>query len=153
MKILSSILIFASIIVSCDNNRIYEQYDSIPGEKWHIDSLKDFNFQIEDSLAIYNVIVNIRNLGNYQFSNLILFVGTDMPGDKSIRDTLNCVLSDEKGKWLGSGFGSIWTSSVPYKVNVRFPRRGLYSIDIQHGMRAEALQGISDIGVRIEKVN
>lgn len=154
MKILNSILLLVILaFTACDNNKVYETYAEMPNENWHIDSLKTFNFDIKDSTAIYHVFVNIRNIGNYEFSNLIIFIKTQMPGDKYIKDTLNCILSDNKGKWLGTGFGSIWTNSIPYKTNVRFPRSGTYGLEVQHGMRKENLKGISDIGIRIEKAN
>lgn len=150
-----SVLLFALflLLAGCYNSSIYDQYRSLPKEKWHMDSLKNFKFQIEDSLAIYTMYLNIRNTGEYSFSNLILFVDTDLPGNQHIRDTINCILADDKGEWLGSGFGSIWTSKIPYKTKVRFPRSGEYNLTIQHGMRKETLKGITDIGVRIEKNN
>lgn len=154
MKILTSlVVIFSFIFASCDTQKVYETYENMPSETWHLDSLKTFRFDIADSMAVYNVFVNIRNVGSYEFSNLIVFVTTQMPGNRRIKDTLNCILADNKGKWLGSGFGSMWTNSIPYKTNVRFPRSGGYEIGIQHGMRKAELSGISDIGVRIEKAN
>ncbi len=125
----------------------------MPEEKWHMDSLKKYKFKIEDSLAIYSMYLNIRNTGQYGYSNLIIFVDTDIPGKQHIRDTINCILADDKGEWQGSGFGSIWTSKIPYKSRIRFPRNGKYEVTLQHGMRKEKLNGITDIGVRIEKLN
>ncbi|MFO7864694.1 MAG: gliding motility lipoprotein GldH [Salinivirgaceae bacterium] len=154
MKNAISIVILLAIGFSaCDRSMVYDQYKNMPEEQWHVDSLKTFEFTIDDSLAIYNMYINVRNVGNYPFSNLIIFVETQLPGNRILKDTLDCVLADKKGEWLGSGFGSLWTSKVPYKYHVRFPRKGIYVVDIQHGMRKEVLEGITDIGVRIEKAN
>lgn len=152
-KTLGFFLIIIALIQGCDRYMVYEQYRTMPSEKWHKDSLKNYNFTIKDSLTIYNMYVNVRNTGKYSFSNLIVFVETDLPGKSTLRDTLNCILADESGEWLGSGFGSIWTSKIPYKIKIRFPRKGKYHVDIQHGMRREVLKGITDIGIRIEKAH
>ncbi|PLX24226.1 MAG: gliding motility lipoprotein GldH [Salinivirgaceae bacterium] len=149
--VISLTFILVVIFSGCDKSRVFDEYAAMPEENWNMDSIKYFPFQIEDSLAIYNMYINIRNTGKYEFSNLIVFVETDLPGQLKLRDTVNCILADEKGEWLGSGFGSIWTSKIPYKIKFRFPRNGQYDVHIQHGMRKEDLTGISDIGIRIEK--
>ena len=150
-NVISLAILIIVVLGGCDRYRHYDQYRTMPSEAWHKDSIKTFEFQITDSLVIYNMFLNIRNTGRYPYSNLIVFVDTKMPGNKTLRDTLNCFLADDSGDWLGSGFGSIWTSKVPYKVQVRFPRNGKYKVKLQHGMRKEDLPGITDIGIRIEK--
>ncbi|WP_462279799.1 gliding motility lipoprotein GldH [Salinivirga cyanobacteriivorans] len=150
-----SLLLFVMLFAffGCDRNSVFDQYSNMSKEQWHMDSLKHFQFNIDDSLAIYSMYLNIRNTGEYGYSNLIIFADTDLPGEQHIRDTINCILADDKGEWLGSGFGSIWTNKIPYKTRVRFPRTGKYELTLQHGMREEELEGITDIGVRIEKLN
>ncbi len=150
-NVISLVLLAIVLFGGCDRYRHYDQYRTLSHETWHKDSLKTFEFQINDSLIIYDMFINVRNTGRYPYSNLITFIETKMPGNRTIRDTLNCFLADESGEWLGSGFGSIWTSKVPYKIKVRFPRNGEYKVMLQHGMRKEKLQGITDIGIRIEK--
>ena len=52
------------------------------------------------------------------FRNIYLFVTTTSPDGKSITDTLQYNLADEKGKWYGKGFGDIHELKLPYKSNV-----------------------------------
>ena len=61
------------------------------------------------------------------------------------------VLADEKGKWIGSGMGDLYDNQIPFKKNVRFPLAGIYSFEIQQGMRMENVPLIMDVGLRIEK--
>ena len=96
-------------------------------------------------------MINIRNTGNYRYQNLLIYVDFEMPNNHTIIDTLNCILADKKGKWYGKGWGSIWSSTIPYKANIRFPEKGNYCIKMNHAMRDEELKAITDIGVRIEK--
>jgi gliding motility-associated lipoprotein GldH len=40
-----------------------------------------------------------------------------------------------------------------YRSNVFFPNSGDYKISIQQGMRVNVLEGISDVGLRVEKMD
>ena len=76
---------------------------------------------------------------------------TTSPDGKSITDTLEYQLADEKGRWLGKGLGDINELRLPYKTNIFFPVTGTYRIRVQHGMRAEDLKGVYDFSLRVEK--
>lgn len=140
------VLLFAS----CDNNRIFEENKAITGEGWSVNDVKLFNVDIKDPATTTNFYINIRNADGYPYSNLFLFVKTIFPNGKMSNDTLECILADEKGKWLGSGIGDIYDNQIPFKRNVRFPLAGKYTFEIQHGMRTDNVPLIMDVGLRIE---
>ena len=141
------------IVTSCDPNRLYEQNLNIPKDKWEQLNLIEFRPEIKDTVSPDHIYINIRNTGEYPFSNLFLFVTTYSPLGYSIKDTFECTLADEKGKWLGKGFGNIWSNQILYKKYVKFPFPGTYTFEYQQAMRTEELPGIIDVGLRIEKVN
>jgi len=144
-------VLFGFMTVSCDSNFVYEDNTPLGLEQWSMDSSYNFNFPINDTVSLHNMYINIRNSGSYKYQNLLLYIDFKLPNNQTIIDTVNCILSDSKGKWLGSGWGSLWSSQIPYKMHVRFPSQGAYSIQITHAMRDEKLKAISDIGIRIEK--
>ena len=84
--------------------------------------------------------------------NLFLFVTTTSPNGSTLRDTFECYLADERGKWTGSGWGDIYDNQFIYKGNIRFPVSGVYTFEYVQAMRTDKLDYISDIGLRIEKV-
>lgn len=137
---------------ACDNNRVFEEYKEVPRTGWNKDSLVVFEIPITDTLQNHNLYINVRNNINYKYSNLWLFIKINQPGQIAITDTFELALALSDGKWLGEGFGGIKTQQISYKKNVFFPVPGNYKIDIQHGMREELLEGITDIGFRIERV-
>lgn len=140
-------------ISSCDSTRVYEEYHSIPEPGWHKDSVSVFEVLITDTLQNHNLLVNVRNSISYKYSNLWLFIEIEQPGGTFANDTFELSLADPMGKWLGEGFGGLKTRQVVYRRNVYFPRRGTYSIQIRQGMREEILEGINDIGFRVEKIH
>ena len=93
----------------------------------------------------------MRNTQFYMAQNLWVFIKTSSPTNKVQYDTLNCVLADDKGQWLGSGMGDIWDITIPYKQSIGFPEKGQYTVEIKHGMRMDKLPMILEIGLRVEK--
>ncbi len=138
-------------MLSCDPDRVYEENVLIPEHKWNRNNLLQFQVNITDTISSFNLNVNIRNGGNYSYRNLFLFINTYAPTGEWVRDTVNCILANEKGKWLGSGIGDIYDIQITYKKNVRFPYPGIYSFTFEQAMRAEELSHVYDIGLRIEK--
>ena len=111
-----------------------------------------FSFEVSDTTRYHNLYFNIRNDRSYGFSNLWLFVSIIPPMGEEITDTIQVILANPAGKWLGKGFSGLYTSQVPYRTHVYFPVAGAYTIQIQHGMRPEVLDGITEIGIRVEKM-
>ena len=146
-------VIFISIMaVACTSNDVYFQYNPVALKGWSKDSLYGFDIPITDTTAVYNVYVNVRNRGEYPYQNLWLFLSKTTPDKIMSKDSIECYLADQRGKWLGSGLGSIMEMPVLYQQNVRFKTKGTYHYRIVHGMRDTVLIGINDIGMRVEKV-
>ncbi len=149
-------LFFLSIVLfftSCDSKRIFEENIEIPDNLWNVDSIVKLQVDITDTTTPTNFYVNVRNSEGYPYSNLYLFIRTKFPNGQQSDDTLECILADEKGQWLGSGMGDIYDNQIPFKRNVRFPVSGTYTFELRHGMRINDLPLIMDVGLRIEKAN
>lgn len=148
------LFLFLSIVfffTSCDSNRIFEENKEIAGSSWDKNNIISFPVQITDTLLPHNVYINIRHNGQYLNSNIYLFINITSPSGDMIRDTVNCLLADEKGKWLGSGLGDLYHNQLMYKKNIRFPHSGTYKFDIEQAMRTDVLKDIEDVGIRIER--
>ena len=151
----SFVLILTSLVLlsSCNSNVVFTDSLEMPGRTWKLLDIPAFKIPVTDTLNSNNVFFTIRTGSSYPFRNIYLFVTTTSPDKKSITDTLQYNLADEKGKWYGKGFGDIHELNLPYKTNVYFPLKGSYQFKIQHGMRVEDLKGVYDFGLRIEKIS
>lgn len=144
------------LLFSCDKNRVFDQYESLPNE-WHKDSAVSFTLEAPDTLQTYNLFINLRNNSDYNYSNLFLITKMNFPNGKVISDTLEYKMTASSGEWLGTGFGEVKENKLWYKENIRFSEEGEYRIDIQQAMRKggethgiETLEGITEVGFRIE---
>lgn len=150
-KVLYFILIFfCSILFSCGSDCIYDQYQSIENIAWEKDKEYYFTFQVEDNSTPYNIILEIRNNNLYPYQNLWLFYNEELPIGPLVRDTIECLLADEYGKWYGHGI-SLHQSSFPVRTAYIFPHKGQYTFSFRQGMRNDILRGIQEIGLRVEK--
>ena len=151
MKKISLFFLILLFLFACDRNRVYESYRQISHKGWHKDSVITFSFNITDTIQGHNLYIDLRNKGNYPNSNIWLFLSVDSPDGTSLGDTIEYILADNTGKWRGSGLGDLFDNQFIYRSNVFFPHSGTYTFNIQQGMRTEILEGIRDIGIRVEK--
>jgi gliding motility-associated lipoprotein GldH len=139
------------LVVSCKTDRVYEENKTIPDSSWDQNKKVNFSFTINDTVSLHNMYINIRNGGNYAFSNLFLFMETKTPQGQISRDTVECILAAPDGKWLGEGLGDIRNNRILFKKGIRFPQTGVYQVEFEQAMRVNPLPLIMDIGIRIEK--
>ncbi|MBN1112010.1 MAG: gliding motility lipoprotein GldH [Bacteroidales bacterium] len=145
------LLLLVSLItfMSCVNSTLYEANTELPAEGWDKGTPLMFNVSVEDTINSYNILFNVRHTGLYPRANIYFFSSVYAPDGNLMRDTLQVILADKKGKWLGDGWGNVWTRSVIYKKKVRFPEKGIYKFEILHGERTDNLKEILDFGIEV----
>jgi len=145
------ILSLIASLIACDQKKVFEAYRRIDEKGWNKDSVVVFNVHLSDTIKNHNLYVNIRNKGTYAYSNIYLFLTIGSPDGVMRTDTVEFTLADPSGKWRGSGIGGLHDNQIPYKSSVYFPHKGDYKFMIKQGMRNNVLQGIRDVGFRVEK--
>jgi gliding motility-associated lipoprotein GldH len=145
------IVMLLLVLVSCDRNRIFEENRVVEKGIWNSANKILFETTISDTTIRYNIYLNIRNSMQYPYSNLYLFMDTRFPDGKIARDTVDCLLADYDGRWLGSGVGSVKYNRFLFQRGVLFHKAGRYGFEFQQAMRVNDLAGIHDVGIRIEK--
>lgn len=124
--------------------------NSINGN-WDKKKKQQFDFKIDDAQNPKNIILVVRNNDDYPYSNLRLIINfSNAKLQKKETDTLNYILAEPNGTWIGKGFGDTKETLFQYKLNYKFPENGNYSIGIIQAMRKDQLPGIEDLGVKIE---
>ncbi|MEH6536943.1 MAG: gliding motility lipoprotein GldH [Psychroserpens sp.] len=152
-------LLILVISVSCDSNRVFDEYKSVPDE-WNKANKIEFKVTPPDSTRAYNLFVNLRNTEDYKYSNLFLIVEVNYPNGKTLKDTLEYKMANPDGTFLGTGFTDVKENKLWYKGYEEpfvFNESGEYTVNIQHAMRQngsvdgiDKLEGITDVGFRIE---
>jgi len=150
-RIFLGALLALFLIHGCNSNVIHNETKDIPGSEWNKNQILSYDFKIEDTLQPYNVYLSVRNTSKYRFRNLYLFIETTSPRGNTVRDTFECMLADDRGRWYGKGWGDVYENKIPYKEYIRFPAKGTYGMKIEQAMRRSDLKHITDIGIVIEE--
>lgn len=148
MKILRIILLAMLVtgFSSCRHGIVYSHFYPISSEKWHVDSVANFDYSIDESDASYRMLIYVRHTERYPYQNMWLFIN-----DGTRSDTIEFYLADDRGQWLGDRHHGFIEMPVLLEEAKHYPDTGHYTISIAHGMRDSLLRGVMDVGVEIAK--
>lgn len=154
-------LVLAALIVAACNNSVEQtDFKSLKNSVWNREDVLQFTYDNTDTLQPHHIYINVRNDNTYPFSNLFLIAAITDPQGEVVQDTLEYAMALPDGTWLGKGAGSIKENKLWYKEDIVFSTMGVYTIEVSHAMRKngnlsgiEGLQGITDVGVEIDKSN
>lgn len=131
---------------------VYDDFKHIEDASWHWDDPVDFSISMDDTTSIHNILIRLRHSSNYPLSNLYMFVHMEGPSGQTMTDTINFILAENNGKWVGKGVGNIREIGYLFKRNIMFPEAGDYKVSIEQAMRLPEIP-VSEVGLRIERIN
>ncbi len=157
MKISKAMIFFLTMLfaVGCSDDLRFSEVKTVPDGLWHVDSVFTYEVSItaQDMEGIDTLITSImvRHNEMYEYQNLWMFVECTLPDSTVVNDTVNMMLADNFGRWVGnSGIGSLYTVEVPMTKQL-IREAGDYEFKIIHGMRLENLESVEDVGVNVYK--
>lgn len=139
------------MLTSCSNDCLFNDSVVIPDAKWDNRMIPFFDVTVDDTLTDYAFYLNIRHLENYRYSNLYVFLHTEMPNGNVTHDTIECTFARPDGSWMSKGSGTIRSAKILLNPALRFPLSGDYHFEIEQAMREDVLKGITDIGISFER--
>jgi len=145
-----SIAILLIVVSSCSDNVVFEKTFPVNEKGWDYHNKIQCPLEISDKTQAYDLIINLRHRENYKYSNIFFFVDIISPSE-TFRDTIECVMANWKGKWLGDTEGDEIVHHFRYRSNIVFPEKGLYTIKLEQAMRDTSLQAITEIGIQLNK--
>ena len=139
------------MFVSCGRSIVFEEYISFENQKWNADSTVFFNYSVSDTVSKKTIKIKLRHTVDYEFQNLFLFIETDR------KDTVELMLADKEGMWLGIGIGDVREFEFEYQNASLFSKKGNYSFKVEQAMRygvaekIQVLNNIISVGISVEK--
>lgn len=137
----------ALMVASCrGRGKDSSAYVDIPAAGWAYTDTLLFNPMYPDSLSSYQAVVSIDYSPRYRYRNLWLEITS--PGvsssTKSLRrDTVEIIMSDSTGSWVGTGIAGNYQLTIP-PVEIASTASPLV---IRHIMRTDTLRDINRVGV------
>ncbi len=145
------VVVIIALLSACNSNTVFSKYETFAENEWSAKNKVTFKVPVTDSVNLHNIYIMVRHAESYPYSNIFLFVSTKYPNGKTLSDTMELVLANQKGQWLGDGAGDIYDYKVAVKKNIRFAQSGTYEFSFEQGMRVDPLPLIMDLGFEIEK--
>lgn len=138
-------------LVACDIPAPSGNYKTIAHETWDRDSGYKFEFNITQP-GTYSLSTCVRHTTDYTQKNISCYLTVSRAGINDIRVNSDITLADSEGSWLGQGLGGLKTVVHTSKESFHLDSTGIYTIEIRHRMKEKTLEGIKDIGVRLNKL-
>ena len=152
-KILTFLVLFAMILVSCNRNKVYEKYHKFENLSWkRVDSSVFFNVPIKDTTRNYDITLAIRYIDGINLKNVDVGITIYMPDSSEIYNEYSVPLINIDGSYRGSVAGDIWDLYEKIIKNMPFPISGTYRFEIQNltGYHYET-RGLMEIGLIVKK--
>ncbi len=147
------LLLIPFLWLGCTNNTLFESYQDFPQTGWHQNDPAVFIVTCSDTLQPYNLLFHIRHNVDYKYRNLWVFSEINYPEGTTTRDTIEFIIGDKEGNWLGKGIGKNKEDHILLSQNIRFPQAGVYQFSFSQAMREkdQVLENIQGVGLSIVK--
>lgn len=149
MKNFLIIFITTLFCIACEQKHFYNEYKPVDVNAWKSTDTLSYLFDVKDINASYDLSISIRYQNNYEFSNIWLSISDIIDAEKTVR--FNVPLFKKDGKPYGEKSGSLYTQTMPFQKQIKFSKAGKYNIKLVQLMRKDPLDGISDVGIIIDK--
>ncbi|MBB1140590.1 gliding motility lipoprotein GldH [Myroides sp. WP-1] len=158
-KLYLTLSLLFGLLISCqqDNKVVFDEFQPTKGV-WERNDIKTFVCDVQDTLTANNLFMNVRVNNEYPYSNMFVIFKLYKPNAEIVIDTIQFQMADPNGALLGNGFSDVKESKLWLKENYIFDQAGKYKMTLEQAVRAlgdvegvPALNGISEVGLRIEK--
>lgn len=155
MRINSSILLFLIIFMaSCQNDTRYHSYNSTSVDGWNKSDILVYDIPQSFEKGKYEIEIGIRHTEIYKYKNLWIEVKSNLTDAKKQEcDSIQLILADKSGKWLGKGIAGIYQNDSLLTYNITVNNTNKAKMSIRHIMRDKQLKGIRDVGIKLIKVS
>ncbi|WP_295648156.1 gliding motility lipoprotein GldH [uncultured Mucilaginibacter sp.] len=135
-----------------DPNTVIDKNIEMSNQNWSYADRMKFDVKIDDASAFYNIYFNLRITADYKYANLFVLIHQTGPDKKTKTIRQEYTLANPDGEWLGDGSGNLYNYQIPSRTHYKFPAKGVYHFEIEQNMRDNPLHEVSDVGLRVEKV-
>ena len=145
------LLLVVQTVVSCNSGVLFEKKVLIPEEGWTYNDNIQFEFNINDTLTVYNLNLKVNHSRSFPYQNLYTNIHTTFPDGQKLSQTVSFELAGKGGIWQGQCNNHSCELNIPIQTNAYFNQKGKYTIAIEQFMRNDSIQGINALALEIEQ--
>ena len=134
--------------MSCGPKVIFSDKQEI-ADRWTYNSPVTFTYEIADTVKSYNLQLIVDHNKDFKYENLYINATTVFPDGKKITNPVSLQLTNPDGEWIGNCFGDQCSLTIDILSGAFYKSAGKYSLEIEQYSRAEILEGIKAIELKI----
>lgn len=150
VKKISVGLLCLSLLMSCMDSPIAYKYVSVDAKGWEKTDSVRIQIPPQERTTEATILFSVRTTRSYPYNDLHIRA-TIQRNEKRI-STKDCKIKiyDEKGLFAGKGvlYADNITSTP---IHIKLDKDSIYTICITHLMESTNLEGISDVGIKVDK--
>ena len=144
------VLPFCLLLGSCGPSYIFDQEVKISETGWTYNDSLQFEVQIEDTLRLYNLYLDLEHSTDYPNQNLYLMLHTEFPNGQREGKAVSVDMANKMGRWNGKCSSGECLLRVFLQEEAFFNTTGTYKFTVAQHMRIEPLPAIQSVGFRVE---
>jgi gliding motility-associated lipoprotein GldH len=145
------VLSIGFLLVSCANNKVFEQYHKFEKFSWNRFDFVKFEVNIEDMETDYDIYLSFRHLPEYPYHNIDFNFTIYTPSDEMRTSDFEIDIFDKQGERLSECLGDYCDLKIPVRKGFRFSEPGLAKFEIENRMTKLETPGVIEVGLIIEK--
>jgi len=151
MRVKFLLVAFVFVFLSCDKNKIYDNFDfNFENNRWEENDIRIFEFENNQSEEACDLKLHFGHISGFQFKEVPLEVVITAPDGESEVFSINVKLIDESGKDIGDCTGDICDVFQTIKTFETL-ENGKYKVAVKSKFTGPYLPNVLGVGIVIEK--
>ena len=145
------LIAFVFILISCNKNQVYEEFNrDFTDNRWEDKDVKSFEFENKQSEGVCDMKLHFGHISGFQFKEVPLEVEIFTPEGKVEVLPIVLKLKDESGNDIGDCSGDICDVFQTIKTFEKL-EIGVYKIRVKSRFSGEYLPNVLGVGIVVEK--
>jgi len=129
-----------------DNPRVTHSFEH---SIWTYSDKIRFQFDIEDTSLLYDLIFTITHSVDFPNQNIYTRIATSYPDQKTKVDTVSIELSTSSGLWFGRCNRKNCKLELALQKEIKFEIPGQYTVEMEQFTRNDSIYGIEQIDFKL----
>ncbi len=147
------IILLLCSIIGCGPTPYFEEQVAFDNSTWKYEDVKVVEFDIVDTVGVYDLHLIIDHSTAYKHQNLYLRINTVFPELPPKQEQLTIDLAEQNGKWIGKCSSDDCKVKVFLIENFKFPSTGSYKLEFEQYTRKKNLPGLNSLVVELYRKN
>ncbi len=148
--LIAIVALFAS---SCNENRIFNEYDGdFADYRWSKSKVINFSPTITDTSQVHKICISLRHVYGMQLKTIKVNVDITSPSNKTETKNYDLNFYDDDNQTLSGCAGDYCDLDVDVEKDFKFDEKGTYKIAIRHLMETDPIPNIIQVWLIIDQV-